>query len=214
MQEINEKTLKTGTTTVGFVCKDGIILAADKRVSAGYRIVHKSFDKIHQISDNMVVTTAGLVSDAQLVVKLIRAELMLKKIRENRDSTVKEGANLLANIIYGNVRKMSMVQGIVGLQLGGKDSTGYTLVEIGIDGSLSFYEDYNSVGSGSDLALGVLEAGYIKNMNIDDGVKLVIKAINAAIQRDMPTGNGIDIFTITDKGVKKIMTKTVEYKIL
>jgi proteasome beta subunit len=214
MQEINEKTLKTGTTTVGFVCKDGVILAADKRVSAGYRVVHKSFDKIHQISDNMVVTTAGLVSDAQLVVKLIRAELMLKKIRENRDSTVKEGANLLANIVYGNVRKMSMVQGIVGLQLGGKDPSGYTLVEIGIDGSLSFYEDYNSVGSGSDLALGVLEAGYVKNMSMDDGIKLVIKAINAAIQRDMPTGNGIDIFTITNAGVKKIMTKTVEYKVL
>ncbi|MBI2670385.1 proteasome subunit beta [Candidatus Woesearchaeota archaeon] len=214
MQKINTKRLQTGTTTVGIVCKDGIVLAADKRVSAGYRIAHKAFDKIHQISETMVVTTAGLVSDAQLITKLIKAELMLKKIRETREATVKEASNLLANIVYANVRRMSMVPGIVGFLLGGRDSEGFHLVEIGIDGSISFFDDYTSDGSGSDLAIGVLEASYNKNINVDEGIKLAIKSINSAIQRDMPTGSGLDVFTITDKGIKKVMTKTIETKIL
>lgn len=214
MNNINVKRLKTGTTTVGIVCKDGLVLAADKRVSAGYRISHKAFDKVHQISDTMAVTTAGLVSDAQLITKLIKAELMLKKIRENREATVKEASNLLANIVYANIRRMSMVPGIVGFLLGGKDLEGYKLVEIGVDGSISYFDDYVSDGSGSDLALGVFEANYIKNLSVEDGIKLALKSINAAMQRDMPTGSGIDVFTITEKGVKKVMTKTVETRIL
>lgn len=209
-----KKRLRTGTTTIGIVCKDGIVLAADKRVTAGYRIAHKAFDKIHQISDNMAVTTAGLVSDAQLIVKLIRAELRLKKIRESRETTVREGANLLANIVYANIRRMSMVPGIVGFLLAGKDSSGFQLIEIGVDGAISTYDDYTSDGSGSDLALGSLESTYTKNINIDEGVKLALKAINSAIQRDMPTGGGIDVVTITDKGVKKILTKNIEIKLI
>lgn len=213
MQKIKQETLHTGTTTIGIVCKDGIVFVADKRVTAGYRIAHKSFDKIHQITDNMAVTTAGNVSDAQLITKLIKAELLLKKIRDNRETTVKEAASLLAGIVYGNIRRMSMVPGIVGFLLAGRDSKGYSLVEIGIDGSISFFDDYTSDGSGSDLAVGVLEANYIKNMTVEEGIKLGLKAINSAVQRDLPTGNGIDVFTITDKGVKKVMTKTIEMKI-
>ena len=209
-----KKRLQTGTTSIGIVCKDGVVLAADKRVSAGYRIAHKAFDKIHQISDNMAVTTAGLVSDAQLITKLIRAELRLKKIRENREATVKEGSNLLANIVYANIRRMSMVPGIVGFLLAGKDNSGYQLVEIGIDGSISTFDDYTSDGSGSDLAIGALEASYVKNLSVEEGIKLALKAINSAVQRDMPTGGGIDIVTITDKGVKKVLTKTIEMKVL
>ena len=84
MEEKIEKSVQKGTTTVGIVCKDGIVLAADKRVSAGYLIANKKMDKIHKISDKAVVTMAGLVSDAQLIVKLSRAEIRLKKIRSYR----------------------------------------------------------------------------------------------------------------------------------
>ena len=81
-----------GTTTVGIVCKDGIVLVADKRASAGYRIVDKKAEKLHRIADNMAVAMAGLVSDAQLIIKLARSELMLKKIRSDApEITVKEG---------------------------------------------------------------------------------------------------------------------------
>ncbi len=204
---------KTGTTTIGIVCKDGIVLAADKRVSGGYRIMHKSFEKVHIISDNMAITMAGLVSDAQLLTKLIKAEIRLKKIRTDREVTVKEGANLLAGMVYNNIRTPSMIQSIVGFLVGGKDNLGFHLYELGVDGSVSKYEDYTSDGSGSDLALGVLEAMYKKGLSVNDGVQLALKALNSSMQRDMPTGNGYDVVTITDKGVSKIMTKQLEFNI-
>lgn len=214
MENLNDKILK-GTTTIGIVCKDGIILAADKRASAGYRIVDKKADKIHKIADNMAVAMAGLVSDAQLIIKLSRSELMLKKIRsDTTEISVKEGANLIANILYSNIRRPSMIAGIVGFLLAGKDSTGYSLYDLGIDGSLAIHDDYISDGSGSDLALGVLEAMYRKGITIQDGIPLAIKAISAAIARDMPTGNGIDIITVTDKGVSEIIHKPVETKVI
>ncbi|MBS3171990.1 proteasome subunit beta [Candidatus Woesearchaeota archaeon] len=213
MEENIQDAVKKGTTTVGIVCKDGIVLAADKRASAGYMIANKKMDKIHSINDNMAVTMAGLVSDAQLIVKLVRAELRLKKIRTNEEPTVKETANLLGNILYQNIRKMSMVPGIVSFLLGGKDDKCFGLYEIGVDGSIADTDDYVSTGSGSVYAYGVLETLYSKEMTLKEGVALAKKAINAAIQRDMPTGNGIDIFTITNSGVKKIETQLLNVKI-
>lgn len=214
MNENIKDKLKTGTTTIGLVCKDGVVLVADKRVSGGYRIMHKSFDKVHQISDTMAVTTAGLVSDAQLITKLIRAELRLKKIRTNKEPSVKEAANLLAGIVYGNARKFSSFLSVVGFLLGGRDKNNiYSLYEIGLDGSISKYDDYTSDGSGSDLAIGVLEALYKDGITVEEGIKLALKALNSSIQRDMPTGNGYDVFTITDKGVKKVLSKKIDTQI-
>lgn len=213
MEENIQDAIKKGTTTVGIVCKDGIVLAADKRASAGYMIANKKMDKLQTINDNMAVTMAGLVSDAQLIVKLIRAELRLKKIRTSEEPTVKETANLLGNILYQNIRKMSMVPGIVSFLLGGKDDSCFGLYEIGVDGSIAETDDYVSTGSGSIYAYGVLEALYTKDLTLKEGVALAKKAINAAIQRDMPTGNGVDIITITSNGVKKVETQILNYKL-
>ncbi|MDO8660403.1 MAG: proteasome subunit beta, partial [Candidatus Woesearchaeota archaeon] len=132
-----QEMIKTGTTTIGIVCKDGIVLAADKRVTAGNLIANRRFHKVFPINENMAVTVAGLVSDAQLISKLIKAELKLKDLQTNRTSTVKEAANLLAGMLYSNIRKMSMVQSVVGFLLGGKDETGFHLYDLGIDGSTS-----------------------------------------------------------------------------
>ena len=128
---LENKTLK-GTTTVGIVCKDGVVLAADKRATAGYELASKEMEKVFPISDSIVITTAGLVSDIQLISKLIKAEISLKKYRTDKESSAKEVANLLATIVYSNIRKMSMIPGIVGFLLGGKDSDGFKLFEIGV----------------------------------------------------------------------------------
>ncbi len=213
MEEDIKNSLKKGTTTVGIVCKDGIVIAADKRVSAGYMVANKRFNKIHRITHDMAVTMAGLVSDAQLIVKLISAELRLRKIRSDEESSVKEAANLLGNILYQNIRKMSMVPGIVGFLLAGKDTTGFHLYNLGVDGSISKVDDYDSTGSGSIFAMGVLETLYKEDMTIKEGVDVIKKAMNAAIQRDMPTGNGIDIWTITTEGAKKLETQILEKKV-
>jgi len=211
---VDEKDIKPlkGTTTIGLVCKDGIILAADKRATAGF-VVDKRAKKIHAITDSMAVAMAGLVSDAQLLIKLIKAELKLKDLHTGRYSNVREAANLLAGMLYANIRRMSMVPGIVGFLLGGRDEEGFHLYDLGVDGSVTKSDDYVSDGSGSVFAIGVLEASYKKGMPIDEGIKLAVKAINAALQRDYNTGNGIVVVTITDAGLRTVLEKELNERI-
>ncbi len=201
--------LKTGTTTVGIVCKDGIVLAADRRATAGTMIVDKRAEKVHQISDDFALTIAGGVSDAQLLIKLIRAELQLKEVRTNKKPTAKEAANLLGGLLYSNIRRPSMLPGIVHFLLAGKDSTGTYLYDLFPDGSVSKVRDFISSGSGSVFALGVLETQHKEDMNTAEGVKLAVKAINTALQRDSASGNGIEVMVITSKEIKKVMEKEI-----
>jgi proteasome beta subunit len=209
----NENMMKTGTTTVGIVCKDGIILAADKRATTGYLVAHKKEQKIYKITDYIAVTIAGTASDAQLLVKLIQSELRLKKIRTGKDPNVREAATLLARMVYSNIRKMSMIPGISHFVLGGADNNGIYLYDIFADGTISPCDDFMSSGSGSVMAYGVLETLYKKDMSVDDGVKLAVKCVNAAIQRDIASGEGIDVVTVTKAGIKRVLEKEINTKI-
>ncbi|MBI2659352.1 proteasome subunit beta [Candidatus Woesearchaeota archaeon] len=210
---MNNQDLKTGTTTLGLVCKDGLVLAADKRATSGYLIAWKKFDKIIQITSSIAVTVAGTVSDVQLLTKYLKAELKLKDIRTGRETSVKEAANLLANFVYSNIRKLSLIPGISHFIVGGKDSSGFHLYDLSPDGSIVEVDDYISSGSGSVMVFGVLETMYRKGMGVDEGVKLAAKCINAAVQRDIASGNGIDIISITKDGIKKVFSKELELKI-
>jgi len=209
----NENVMETGTTTVGLLCKDGIVLAADMRATAGYMIVGKKTEKIQKVTDNIALTMAGTVSDAQLLVKLAQSELRLKKIRAGRDVTVKEAANLIGRLVYGNIRKFSVIPGISHFVLGGKDSKGFFLYDLYPDGSVMECEEYISSGSGSVFAYGVLDTSFKKDMTIDEGIKLAVKCINAALQRDIASGDGIEIVTITKEGIKKPISKELKVKI-
>ena len=212
MIEMEENYKKTGTTTIGIKCKDGIVLAADKRAGAGI-IVDKRAQKVYKITDYIALTMAGTASDAQLITKLISAELRLMEIRKEKQVTVKEAANLLSGIVYQNIRRPSMIPGISHFILAGKDNKGFHLYDVYPDGSLSEYRDFLSSGSGSVMAYGVLETLYVENLSIEEGVKLAVKGINAAIQRDMNSGDGIDVSTITNQGIKTVLTKEITNKI-
>src|SRR3989338_8586223 len=113
--------MKTGTTTVAMKCGDGVVLCADKRVTSGYLIVHKKFNKIIEITDKIAVTVAGTVSDVQLLVKLLQAELRLKDVRTNRGTSVHEAVHLLSAMVYNNIRKFSVIPGISHFIVGGTD---------------------------------------------------------------------------------------------
>jgi proteasome beta subunit len=205
-----EEQLKTGTTTVGIVCKDGVILAADKRATAGNMIVDKRADKVHIVSDDFAVTIAGGVSDAQLVIKLIKAELKLKEMRTNKKPSAKETANLLGGILYANIRRPTMIPSIAHFLLGGKDNLGTHLYDLFPDGSVTKIRDFVSSGSGSVFAYGVLETQYDAEMSCEDGVKLVVKAINTALQRDSCSGNGIDVVVVKNEEIKQVLHKELE----
>jgi len=212
MIEMEENYKKTGTTTIGLKCKNGVVLAADKRAGAGI-IVDKRAQKVYKVTDYIALTMAGTASDAQLITKLITAELKLMEIRKEKHVTVKEAANLLSGIVYQNIRRPSMIPGISHFILAGKDSKGFHIFDIYPDGSLSECPDFLSSGSGSVMAYGVLETLYTENMSIEEGIKLAVKGINAAIQRDMNSGDGIDVISITDAGVKTVLTREIQNKI-
>ena len=205
--------LKTGTTTVGIVCKDGIVLAADKRATAGHMIVDKGAEKVHLINDRIAVTIAGSVSEAQLMIKLIRAELKLKDIRTGSFTNIKEAANLIGSLLYHRLRSMFGFGSVVHFLLAGRDNNGVHLYDLFPDGSVSSIRDYVSSGSGSVFAYGVLEANYKKNITVEEGKKLATQCINAALQRDAYSGNGIDIAVISNESVAKVLKKSLEYSL-
>lgn len=212
MTKTEKEYIKTGTTTAGLICKDGIVLAADRRATAGFLIVDKKAEKIHKITDNLAVTIAGTISDIQLLVRVARSELNLKQMRKGEEITVKEAANLIGRLVYSNIRKFSAIPGISHFILGGKDESGFYLYDLFPDGTVTLIDDYITSGSGSVMVFGVLDTMYKKNMSMDDGIKLAISAVNAALQRDAASGDGIEIVTITKDGVKKVFDKELIVK--
>jgi len=199
--------LKTGTTTVGIVCKNGVVLAADMRATAGTMIVDKKAEKVQILSDDLAVTWAGTVSDAQLMTRLAKAELKLKEMRTGKAPSTKEAANLLAGLQYAGIRRPSMLLAIAHFLLGGRDTYGILLYDLFPDRSVTKITDYVSSGSGSVFAYGVLETQYDANMVTDQGVQLAVKCINTALQRDSASGNGINVVVVNTEGVKRVMRK-------
>jgi proteasome beta subunit len=201
--------LKTGTTTIGIMCKDGVVLASDMRATAGSMIVNKQTRKVHKINDDMAVTWAGSVSDLQLINKLISAEVKLKGLQTKRKICIKEAANLLGGILYSSIRQMSMFPSVAHFILGGKDNEGFHLYDCWPDGSVTDVDDFVSSGSGSVFAYGVLEVEYKKDMSVEQGVNLAAKAVRTALERDSCSGGGILVYTITEKGIQEAVDKKI-----
>ncbi len=203
--------VKTGTTTVGIVCKDGIVLAADKRATADHLIADKNVTKVVKLSDNIAVTIAGGVSDIQMVLKLTKAELELKRIRTKHLPSVKEAANLFAGIVYQNIRKFSTIIGVSHFIIAGVDSDGFSLYDVAPDGAVSKREDYATSGAyGAILAYGILENEWKPNLSIEDGKRMALNVLRTAVKRDASVGNGINITVIDKNGVGEIKTEKIE----
>lgn len=207
---MTENSMKTGTTTLALKCKDCVVLVADKRATAGNLIANKQMDKVFPVEDYMAVTTAGTVSDVQILLKLLKAEVRLKRMRTNTPVRVSEAANLLAGMVYSNIRKLSTIPGISHFLFAGVDPEGYHIYDIYPDGSISESQDFLASGSGSVFAMGVLETLYKPGMSKEEGKQLGLKSINAALQRDSASGSGVDVVVIDSEGYHKIETKVID----
>lgn len=197
------QTLKTGTTTVGIVCKDGVVMAAEKKSTMGYLVASKESEKIYEVDEAIGLTIAGAAGDAQALVRYIRAELKLFKIQNQRPLTVKGAATLLSNILQGG--RWSYVPYMVQLILGGVDAKGPVIYPMDALGAYDEERKFFSTGSGSPYALGVLEDTYKPNITTDEAAKLAVRAIKAAIERDIGSGGkGIDIMIIKSDGIKRL----------
>jgi len=192
-QKINPNTLKTGTTTVGLVCKDAVIFGTDKRATMAYFIASKISEKVYEIQEHLWMTTAGGVADTQYLVDILKAETTMYQLaHDNKPIMVKSAGKMLSNILYQN--KLFPFQ--VGLMLGGvTEEEGPSLLDISAYGSI-LPQKYCAVGSGQNFSYGVLEARYKDNLPINEAIEIVKKAVTSSIIRDMASGNGIDIAVI------------------
>ena len=188
-----------GTTTIGVVCKDGVILASDTRVTMGYYVAHKFGKKVYKIDDHMGMTIAGTVADAQRVVDILTANARLYKINLNRPMPISSAARLVANLLF-SARYVPLATQVL---VGGIDETGPHVFNLDPYGSLT-EEKSVSTGSGSPIAYGILEDKYREGMTIKELLPVIVKAVNAAMKRDVASGNNYNIIVIDEYGYKEM----------
>lgn len=206
---MEKKDLKSGTTTVGIICKDGVVLAAEKRATLGYLVASKEDIKIVCITPYIAITQAGMVGDLQALTRYMRAESKLFELQNKKRIPVKAAATLLANILYSG--RWTFFPYYVQVILAGYDEKGPSLFVLHPDGSKLEERKFFSTGSGSPIAFGVLEDGFKEKLSIDEGKKLAVRAIKAAIERDIASGGkGIDVAVIDEKGFQMLKEEEVE----
>jgi proteasome beta subunit len=194
--------MKTGTTTIGMICKDGVILAAEKKSTMGYLVASKETEKIAELDDHIAMTIAGASGDAQTLAKYMKAELRLFSIQNQRKISVKGAASLLANILSGG--RWTFMPYMVQLIIAGFDKDGPHVFSLDAIGATEDEKKFFSTGSGSPFALGVLEDKYQDNISTSEGADLAFHAIHAAVERDIGSGGkGVDIVKITKDGIAK-----------
>ncbi|MCK4928325.1 MAG: archaeal proteasome endopeptidase complex subunit beta [Methanosarcinales archaeon] len=204
---VNEYERK-GTTTIGLVCSEGIVLASESRATMGFFIASKDAKKIYQIDDLVGMTTAGSVGDAQRLVKVMQVESKLYKMRRQESMTIKGIGSMLSNVLGGNRYFPYMVQLIVG----GVDKTGPNLYSLDAMGGQLEEATAVSTGSGSPIAYGILEDRFKKDMSLDDGVDLAIRALHNVVKRDAASGNGVKVVKITSDGYFEVDDAVVDEK--
>ncbi|MCK5628764.1 proteasome subunit beta [Candidatus Bathyarchaeota archaeon] len=185
-----------GATTVGVVFQNGVILASEKRVAYGYLVVSRGGKKVFKIANQIGAACAGLVSDMQTLVREVEANANLFTLEVGRDISVRSAAKLMSNILFNRRMSPLITQTIVG----GLDSEGPSLYVLDVLGSV-LPDEYAVVGSGMEIAVGVLEEGYKKGMTAQGAKDLVTRAIKSAISRDVMSGDGIDFLVISNEGI-------------
>ncbi len=202
---ISEKVYK-GTTTVGVVCKDGVVLGTEKRATMGNFIASRAAKKIYRITDRIALTTAGSVGDAQFLARVVKIETDLYRLRRDRVMSVQSVATLLSNLLNQNRWFPYFVQ----LLVGGVDKNGARIYSIDPIGGAIREDRVVATGSGSLTAYGVLEDRYSKDMTTEDASELVIRAINAAMKRDSASGDGMDVVRITEDGYFELSEEEIK----
>lgn len=193
-----------GTTTVGVVCRDGVILGTDTRATMGNYVASKHAKKVYKITDNLAMTIAGGVAVAQRVVEILKINSRLYDLEKNRPIPVKSAARLVSNLLFSNreVGNPLPMQALIG----GFDETGPHVFNLDPYGSLT-EEKMVSTGSGSPFAYGVLEAQYREDSAIDEMLTIVVRAVDSAMKRDVASGDSFDVAVIDANGFRELSSE-------
>ena len=187
-----------GATTIGIVCKDGVVLASEKRVSYGYTIMSKAGKKLFIIIDHIGAACAGLVADMQILTRQVSAYAKLFELNNGRRISVKAASKTMSNLLFQRRFFPYFTQTIVG----GIDDEGPSLYTLDPMGSL-IPDKYATIGSGAQIAVGVLEESYREGLTLEEGRDLALRAMRSAIKRDIASGNGIDLLLISKDGIRE-----------
>jgi len=188
----------TGTTTVGIICNGGVVLATESQATMGYLVASHRAPKIHKITDHIAMTISGTVADAQQIIRIIRANVNLRRLELGRELSVRAVSQLTAILLFQN----RLYPYVTMLIVGGVDEEGPHIFTLDSLGSLLEEDKFAATGSGSVIAYGVLEDGYRENMPIEEAVELAKRAVKAARRRDIASGGKIQVAVITKDGIK------------
>lgn len=186
-----------GATAVGITFNDGLVLASEKRIAYGNLLVSKSTKKTFQITPKVGAACAGLVADMQILSLQIAALAKIRKMELKRDIPPNSIAKMMSNMMYERRFFPLLTQVIVG---GVVDKPViYTLDPLGS----VLPDDYAAVGTGAEMALGVLDQQFKKELTEEDAVDLAKRSIKSATMRDTFSGDGMDILVINSSGMKE-----------
>ncbi|MDH7592844.1 MAG: archaeal proteasome endopeptidase complex subunit beta [Methanomicrobiales archaeon] len=207
MQEVQAEYLK-GTTTIGITFADGVVLATEMRATMGNLVASRKAKKVYRIADRIGMTTAGGVGDAQQLARLMTVECNLYQVRRGKPMSVGAVSTLLSNYLNQNRYYPYYVQ----LLVGGVDDTGPKIYSVDALGGATKEEEIVATGSGSPMAYGVLEDRYRPDMNRDEAVDLAIRALRAAMKRDIGSGEDISVVVITKERYEEFTVDGKETK--
>ena len=190
-----------GATTVGIVGKDCVALASEKRFAYGYFVLSKAARKVFPISKKIGAACAGVVGDMQNLIKETTAVVNLYRIENGREPSVQTVAKLLSWHLFSSRFFPYFTETIVG----GLDDTGPHVIVLDPLGSM-IEDDYAVVGTGAEIAVGVIANEYSKNLGPNEVYNLAVKAVRSSISRDAGSGNGVDILLYTNEGLIKYET--------
>lgn len=210
MKEMTSQQLNTGTTTIGFLIKDAVILAADKRVTAG-KIESEKFTKLFDLSNSIVVTVAGAVSPAQRIVRTAQSQIKLMELKKERPLRIKEAAHLYSSMQFGAIQSGMVVSSIMG---GFDQEAGPVLYELVFEGTVIDVEDYYTTGSGSIFVKSILDTEYRSNMTEKEAIELLDKSFKASFKNDTASGGGYIAKVISRDGIKEVARKVVKSELI
>jgi len=195
---INQLVLK-GTTTIGLVCKNSVVLASDTRVTMGSYVAHKHGKKIYKIDDHLAMTISGSVADAQRTVDILKVNAQLYKLNMDRPIPVSSAARLIANLLFSSRYAPLIAQVLIG----GMDDTGPHVFSLDPFGSLT-EEKCVATGSGSPIAYGILEDRFKEDMSAKEILPVIVKAVDSAMKRDAASGDSFNVAVIDVKGYREL----------
>ncbi len=190
-----------GTTTVGAVCSDGVILGTDTRATMGNYVASKTAKKVYKITDSLAMTIAGGVAVAQRIVDILKINARLFEFEKGRPMPVSAAARLVSNILFSN-RSVGMPLPLQAL-IGGFDETGPHVFNLDPFGSLT-EEKVVSTGSGSPFAYGVLEDKFKEDSSVEEMLPIVVSAVDSAMKRDVASGDSFDVAVISKEGFREL----------